>query len=126
MTEWRILAVAAVAVGLGLQSAAAQSPREGGKRELSSQPYRAPETAVPRSLSFWPFAKWDEEKKTCDPAEPEDATTAGEARQRIAQAGFENARELKKGCDNVWRGIATQDGRDVQLEVGPQGDVVVQ
>ena len=85
-----------------------------------------PETAVPRSLSFWPVISRGQ-LGDCEPGEPIDNTTLVEVRRHIETAGFTDARELHKGCDNIWHGSATASGgRQVFVLVDPHGDVLTE
>jgi len=61
----------------------------------------------------------------CDPEDHIDKSTANDARRKILAAGYANVHDLYKGCDNVWHGIASKDGREgrVAVEPGPAGKV---
>jgi hypothetical protein len=51
--------------------------------------------------------------------------TEGQARDRaIAHGGVDNVSGLKKDDDGIWRGQATQDGKNVQIAVDYKGNVV--
>ena len=52
--------------------------------------------------------------------------TAGEARRRIASAGFTNVKDLKKDDQGIWRGQATKDGASKSVALDYQGNVVGQ
>ena len=54
-----------------------------------------------------------------------DGSTASDARQKIEAAGYEQVRDLRKGCDNYWHGTARKDGAVVNVVLSPQGDVIV-
>jgi len=53
-----------------------------------------------------------------------DKTTADDARKKIQAAGYTQARDLKKGCDNFWHGWAMKAGVSVRVVVTPQGQVM--
>ncbi len=59
----------------------------------------------------------------CDPGTKIDASTANDARKKIAAAGYKQPHDLKKGCDNYWHGQATKDGAPVYVVLSPQGQV---
>ena len=60
----------------------------------------------------------------CIAGEKIDGSTADGAKKRIQQAGFQQVRGLKKGCDNFWHGRAAKEGADVYVLVSPQGEVM--
>jgi hypothetical protein len=62
----------------------------------------------------------------CDPGTKIDKTTANDARAKITKAGYSKVRDLKKGCDNYWHGIATKDGQDTRVVVSPSGEVMTE
>lgn len=62
----------------------------------------------------------------CDPGDKPDKTTAADARKRIEAAGYRQVSDLKKGCDNVWHGLATRDGKPVAVLVTPDGQVMLE
>ena len=52
--------------------------------------------------------------------------TQGEARRRIASAGFTNVSGLKKDGQGIWRGQAQKGGASVGVSLDYQGNVVGQ
>ena len=52
--------------------------------------------------------------------------TMGQARRRIASAGFTNVKDLKKDDQGIWRGQATKDGASKSVALDYQGNVVGQ
>lgn len=62
----------------------------------------------------------------CDPGDKPDNTTATDARRKLEAAGYRQARDLKKGCDNVWHGKAVKDGRPVNVALSPRGEVFIE
>ncbi|WP_342112218.1 hypothetical protein [Methylobacterium sp. SI9] len=52
--------------------------------------------------------------------------TEGEARSRLAKAGFMDARDLKKDSDGIWRGTAMRGGQPVQVGLDFKGNVSAQ
>jgi hypothetical protein len=57
----------------------------------------------------------------CSAGERIDGSTADQAKKRIEGAGFNQARDFRKGCDNVWHSVAMKDGAQVRVSVQPQG-----
>jgi opacity protein-like surface antigen len=52
--------------------------------------------------------------------------TEGQAKSRIESQGFTNVSGLRKDDQGVWRGMATKDGRGVNVSLDFQGNVVAQ
>lgn len=50
--------------------------------------------------------------------------TEGEAKSRAEARGFSDIKELKKDSDGIWRGQATQAGKQVQIAIDYKGNVV--
>ena len=50
--------------------------------------------------------------------------TEGQAKSRIEGAGFTQVTGLKKDAQGVWRGSATQNGKQVTVSVDFRGNVV--
>src|SRR5258707_9535776 len=51
--------------------------------------------------------------------------TEGQAKSRIESNGFSNVSGLRKDDQGVWRGTATKDGRQGNVSLDFQGNVVV-
>jgi hypothetical protein len=62
----------------------------------------------------------------CEPGDKPDGTTANDARKKLETAGYRQARDLKKGCDNVWHGKAVKDGRPVNVALSPKGEIFIE
>ena len=60
----------------------------------------------------------------CEAGDKIDSSTADEARKKMERAGFQQVRDLKKGCDNFWHAIAVKDGRESHVVLTPQGEVM--
>ena len=58
------------------------------------------------------------------PVRGSNSFTEGEARSRMEAKGFSNVSGLQKDNDGVWRGHATRDGRQVEVSLDYQGNVV--
>jgi len=52
--------------------------------------------------------------------------TEGQARDRIAKAGFEDVQQLKKDDQGIWRGQAKKAGQQVSVALDYRGNVVQQ
>lgn len=62
----------------------------------------------------------------CLPGEVLDDTTVADARTKIEAAGFEQVKDLRKGCDNFWHATAMKDGQAVRVVLTPDGKVIVE
>ena len=58
------------------------------------------------------------------PVKGRNSFTEGEAKSRIESNGFSAVSQLKKDDDGVWRGRAMKDGREVEVSLDYQGNVV--
>lgn len=61
---------------------------------------------------------------TTTPAAGANSFTEGQARDRIAAAGFSDVQGLQKDDKGVWRGKAMQDGKSVDVGLDFKGQVV--
>jgi opacity protein-like surface antigen len=52
--------------------------------------------------------------------------TEGQAKSRIESNGYTNVSGLRKDDQGVWRGMAMKDGRNVNVSLDFQGNVVAQ
>lgn len=59
----------------------------------------------------------------CDAGDRIDASTAAATTKKMESAGFRQVRDLKKGCDNFWHGVALKDGSETHVLLTPQGQV---
>jgi len=50
--------------------------------------------------------------------------TEGQAKSRIEASGFSEISKLNKDSDGVWRGQAKKDGKNVEVSLDFQGNVV--
>jgi hypothetical protein len=50
-----------------------------------------------------------------------DGSTANQAKRTIEAAGWRDVKELRKGYDGVWHGMATKDGTRRRVAVTPDG-----
>jgi len=59
----------------------------------------------------------------CSASDRIDSSTAAAATKKMESAGFRQVRDLKKGCDNFWHGVAVKDGSETHVGLTPQGQV---
>ena len=59
----------------------------------------------------------------CSASDKIDSSTAAAATKKMESAGFHQVRDLKKGCDNFWHGVALKDGSETHVGLTPQGQV---
>jgi hypothetical protein len=62
----------------------------------------------------------------CDPGTRVDGSTADDARRKMMSAGFRQVRDLRKGCDSAWHGIASKDGAQTRVVLTPDGKVQIE
>lgn len=60
----------------------------------------------------------------CDAGVKIDGTTAEMAKKKMADAGFRQITDLKKGCDNFWHATAVKDGSESAVVLTPDGRVM--
>lgn len=60
----------------------------------------------------------------CKIGEKPDKTTVEDTRKLLTQAGYKDARDWRKGCDNTWHATAMKDGTRVNVAVLPDGHIV--
>ena len=105
-----LYAAVAVAVFAGALSdgAVAQTTRPAGNPDASTPAVASPNTNNPGA-----------------PATGANSFTEGQAKSRIEAAGYSNVSGLIKDKDGIWRGKASKAGRDVDVALDYQGNVVV-
>jgi len=59
-----------------------------------------------------------------NPVKGHNSFTQGEAKSRIERRGFSNVSDLRKDDAGVWRGRAMKDGRQVEVSLDYQGNVI--
>jgi hypothetical protein len=62
----------------------------------------------------------------CSPNDKIDGSTAADARRAFEAAGYEQVRDLRKGCDNYWHGTARKDGAAVNVVLSPEGQIYLE
>ncbi len=73
---------------------------------------------------YFTRAAWTPGVNGCDPGERVDRTTADDARRIIAAAGYSRARDLRKGCDNVWHAKVDRGICYLTVAVSPRGEII--
>ncbi len=63
-------------------------------------------------------------RNNCAPEDKIDRSTLPQARQKIEAAGYTQVKNLLKGCDNYWHGVAMKGGQEVHVVLSPQGQVM--
>jgi hypothetical protein len=58
------------------------------------------------------------------PVKGHNSFTEGEAKSRMEKMGFANVSDLKKDDQGVWRGRAMKNGKQVDLSLDYQGNVI--
>jgi len=59
----------------------------------------------------------------CEAGDKIDGSNAAQARKKMNAAGYSHVRELNKGCDNAWHGVAMKDGVPTHVSLSPGGFV---
>ena len=70
------------------------------------------------------FAVSQSASAACSAGDRIDGTTAVYAKGKFEAAGYDQVRDLAKGCDNFWHGRAIKDGVDVNVLLTPEGEVM--
>jgi hypothetical protein len=55
-----------------------------------------------------------------------DSSTARQATAKFEHAGYTGVHDLNKGCDNFWHAIATRDGKQDEIVLTPQGQIMLE
>ena len=63
-------------------------------------------------------------QNNCEFGERLDGSTASDAARKFAAAGFPGVRNLRKGCDNYWHGIANRNGVEIGVVLSPEGTIM--
>jgi hypothetical protein len=64
-------------------------------------------------------------RQVTNPVQGHNSFTEGEAKSRIEKSGFSNVSKLAKDDNGVWRGQAMKDGKQVDVSLDYQGNVVM-
>jgi hypothetical protein len=73
-----------------------------------------------------PAIRTEEGNNASRPVAGANSFTEGEAKSRIESRGFTNVSELKKDDNGIWRGKAQQNGRNVNVALDFQGNVIAE
>lgn len=85
----------------------------------AAQPARPGDGTAPAAVNTVPGPSRTE----AAPVAGANSFSENQARRRIGVAGFANVLNLKKDDKGIWRGTATQDGRQVAVSLDYQGNV---
>jgi hypothetical protein len=64
-------------------------------------------------------------RQVTNPVQGRNSFTEGEAKSRIEKRGFTNVSKLAKDDNGVWRGQAMKDGKQVDVSLDFEGNVVM-
>ena len=113
----KIIVAAAIAMGLAT----------GASAQMSSQTTSSTTTTAPTAINGQslhnPALKDSLVKLTTRPANGANSFTQGQARKRIAKAGYTQVGKLTKSKDGVWMGQAMQNGQSVSVGLDYKGNV---
>ncbi len=112
----KIIVAAAIAAGLATGALAQMSS------QTTSSSTTAP-AATNDQTSHNPALKDSHVKSTMKPANGANSFTEGQARKRIAKAGYTQVGKLTKDKDGVWMGQAMQNGQSVSVGLDYKGNV---
>ena len=70
-----------------------------------------------------PMVKNSDVKRADTPAEGANSFTQGQARTRIAKAGYMHVSALRKDKDGLWQGMARKHGKNVHVALDYKGNV---
>lgn len=54
------------------------------------------------------------------------SSTARQAAEKFEKAGYTGVHELKKGCDNYWHAVASRGGKQDEIVLSPQGNIMLE
>lgn len=124
MSTLRIgMAALAIACTASLASAQTTSPPADATTESAKPAPAEPMNAKPAPAEPMNQAANEAPKP---PLPGANSFTEGQARERIAKAGFEEVQQLKKDDQGVWRGQAKKSGQQVSVALDYRGNVVQQ
>lgn len=83
-------------------------------------------TAAALGLAASPVLGIASASAQCMPGDHVDNSTAAQATQKFQHAGYNDVRDLKKGCDSFWHARAMQNGKQVMVVLSPQGKVMLE
>lgn len=63
-------------------------------------------------------------RNNCSPEDKIDNSTLPQAKKKMEAAGYTQVKNLMKGCDNYWHGIAMKGGSEIRIVLSPQGQVM--
>lgn len=133
MSTLRIgMAALAIACTAGLASAQTTNPPADATTESAkpapAEPMNQAAPAKPMNAKPAPAEPMNQAANEAPkpPLPGANSFTEGQARDRIAKAGFEEVQQLKKDDQGVWRGQAKKSGQQVSVALDYRGNVVQQ
>ena len=114
----KFIVAAAIAAGL----ATGASAQMASSTSQTTSQTTAPATADDQT-SHNPALKDSHVKKTTRMADGANSFTEGQARKRIAKAGYTQVGKLTKDKDGVWMGQAMQNGKPAMVGLDYKGNV---
>ncbi len=113
----KIIVAAAIAAGLATGALAQTSSTQSTTSTATAPP------ATNDRTSHNPALKDSHVKSTMKPANGANSFTEGQARKRMAKAGYTQIGALTKDKDGVWMGTAMQNGKSVNVGLDYKGNV---
>lgn len=91
---------------------------------LASTVALAQESTPPATSGDTPAVATPDAQNPAAPVAGENSFTENQAKERIAEAGYNNVSGLKLDDTGVWRGTAMKDGKSLNVSLDFQGNVV--
>ncbi|MGH6968136.1 MAG: hypothetical protein ACREEL_06865 [Stellaceae bacterium] len=79
--------------------------------------------AAPAVLPAW-AQEQPQMRNNCTPEDKIDSSTLPQAKKKMEAAGYTQVKDLRKGCDNYWHGIAMKGSSEVRIVLSPAGEVM--
>ncbi len=114
----KIIVAAAIAAGLATGVSAQMASSTSQTTSQTSSP-----AAADDQTSHNPALKNSHVKTAMKTANGANSFTEGQARKRIAKAGYTQVGKLTKDKDGVWMGQATQNGKQAMVGLDYKGNV---
>jgi len=119
------LGALAIACTASIASAQTTNPPADATTEVAKPMPAAPAAEAPKPAPAAPMDQAANETEK-PPLPGANSFTEGQARERIAKAGFEDVQGLKKDDQGIWRGQAKKSGQQVGVALDYRGNIVQQ
>lgn len=83
-------------------------------------------STAPATDGDTPAIATPDDKNATAPVEGANSFTEEQAKERIIEAGYADVTGLKLDDKGVWRGMATKDGKSVNVALDYQGNIVTE